>query len=78
MIIILSFVYYCYYYYYHHHQYYYKLAVVSHLFKMNQLKVNFGLLRDPYFLAASMGAVTYSFFLSYYLTCLQLIHFKKV
>ena len=38
-----------------------KLAVVSHLFKMNQLKVNFGLLRDPSFLAARMGAVTYSF-----------------
>ena len=35
-----------------------KLAVVSHLFKMNQLKVNFGLLRDPSFLAARMGAVT--------------------
>ena len=26
-----------------------KLALVSHLFKMNQLKVNFGLLRDPPF-----------------------------
>ena len=38
-----------------------KLAVVSHLFKMNQLKVNFGLLRDPSFLAARMGAVTYRF-----------------
>ena len=38
-----------------------KLAVVSHLFKMNQLKVNVGLLRDPSFLAARMGAVTYSF-----------------
>ena len=37
-----------------------KLAVVSRLFKMNQLKVNFGLLRDPSFLAARMGAVTYS------------------
>ena len=37
-----------------------KLAVVSHLFKMNQLKVNFGLLRDPSFLAARMRAVTYS------------------
>ena len=36
-----------------------KLAVVSYLFKMNQLKVNFGLLRDPYCLAARMGAVTY-------------------
>ena len=35
-----------------------KLAVLSHLFKMNQLKVNFGLLRDPFFLAARMGAVT--------------------
>ena len=35
-----------------------KLAVVSHLFKMSQLKVNFGLLRDPSFLAARMGAVT--------------------
>ena len=34
-----------------------KLAVVSHLFEMNQLKVNFGLLRDPSFLAARMGAV---------------------
>ena len=38
-----------------------KLAVVSYLFKMNQLKVNFGLLRDLSFLAARMGAVTYSF-----------------
>ena len=38
-----------------------KLAVVSHLFKMNQLKVNFGLLRDPSFLAARMGPDTYSF-----------------
>ena len=38
-----------------------KLAVVSHLFKMNQLKVNFGLLRDPSFLAARMGAVTCRF-----------------
>ena len=38
-----------------------KFAVVSDLFKMNQLKVNFGLLRDPSFLAARMGAVTYRF-----------------
>ena len=38
-----------------------KLAVVSHLFKMNQLKLNFGLLRDPSFLAERMGAVTYGF-----------------
>ena len=39
-----------------------KLAVESHLlFKMNQLKANFGLLGDPSFLAARMGAVTYSF-----------------
>ena len=37
-----------------------KLVAVSHLFEMNQLKVNFGLLRDPSFLAARMGAVTYS------------------
>ena len=36
-----------------------KLAVPPNLFKMNQLKVNFGPLRDPYFLAARMGAVTY-------------------
>ena len=53
--------YYYYHYHYYYHQYYYKLAVVSHLFKMNQLKVNFGLLRDPYFLAAHMGAVNYRF-----------------
>ena len=38
-----------------------KLAVVSHLFKINQLKINFGLLGDPSFLTARMGAVTYSF-----------------
>ena len=38
-----------------------KLAVPQHLFKMNQLKVNFGLLRDPSFLAARMGAVTCRF-----------------
>ena len=38
-----------------------KLAVPSHLFKMNQLKVNFGLLRNPSFLAARVGAVTYRF-----------------
>ena len=38
-----------------------KLAVVSHLFKINHLKVTFGLLRDPSFLAARMGAVTYRF-----------------
>ena len=38
-----------------------KLAVPPHLFKMNQLKANFGLLRDPSFLAARMGVVTSSF-----------------
>ena len=38
-----------------------KLAVVSHLFKTNQPKVNFGLLRDPSFLAVRMGAVTCRF-----------------
>ena len=38
-----------------------KLAVPPHLFKMNQLKVYFGLLRDPSFVAACMGAVTYRF-----------------
>ena len=31
------------------------------LFQMNQLKVNFGLLRDPSFLAARTGAVTCRF-----------------
>ena len=36
-----------------------KLAVVSHLFKMNQLKVNFGLLRDLSFLAARMRISLY-------------------
>ena len=36
-------------------------SLKSHLFKMNHLKVNFGPLRDPSFLAARMGAVTYSF-----------------
>ena len=39
-----------------------KLAVVSQLLKINQLKVNFGLLRDPSFLAARMGAVTCRFY----------------
>ena len=36
-----------------------KLADPPHLFKMNQLTVNFGLLRNPSFLAARVGAVTY-------------------
>ena len=42
-----------------------KLAVVSHIFKMHQLKVNFGLLRDPSFLAARMGAVTCRYFFNF-------------
>ena len=48
-------------YYNYYHKYYYNLAVVSHLFKMKQLKVNFGLLRNPSFLAARVGALTYWF-----------------
>ena len=55
-----------------------KLAVVSHLFKMNQLKVNFGLLRDPSFLAVRMDLLPIALFFEFFLICLQLIHFKKV
>ena len=51
-----------------------KLAVVSHLFKINQLKVNFGLLRDLSFFGSGYGrCYVFLVFLSYFLTYIKLI-----